>query len=71
MRCWVCDGTAAGICRFCGRAVCKEHARTRPFLFEAWDTEQGLRGLAIEDALHCGVCTPRPDPVPLDFLRGQ
>jgi hypothetical protein len=37
-------------------------------LFGAWPTAAGLRGLGIEDALWCGVCHPRPDPVALDFL---
>ena len=69
MRCWVCGATAEGLCRFCGRAVCKARARTKPFLFEAWQVGPALRGLAVEDALHCGVCKVRPDPVDLDFLR--
>ena len=70
MRCWICGTDANGVCRFCGRAVCKPHAKTRPFLFEAWETADGLRGLAVEDALHCGVCRTRRDPVTLDFLKG-
>lgn len=69
MRCWVCGGTAEGVCRFCGRAVCKQHARTKPFLFEAWERDGALVGLAVEDALHCGVCRVHAEPVPLDFLR--
>ena len=69
MRCWVCGGSAEGVCRFCGRGVCKEHARTRPFLLQAWPDGPELRGLAVEDALHCGVCKPRPEPVNLDSLR--
>lgn len=71
MRCWTCDLEANGVCRFCGRAVCKQHARTRAFLFEAWERAGALEGLAVEDALHCGVCRTRPEPVPLDFLRGS
>jgi hypothetical protein len=69
VRCWVCGGEGEGLCRFCGRGVCKEHARTRAFLFEAWDQAGTLRGLAVEDALHCGVCKVRPDPVDVEFLR--
>lgn len=70
VRCWVCDELAHGICRFCGRAVCKDHAKTRSFLFEAWRDGDDLRGLAVQDALFCGVCTPRADPVDLAFLKG-
>ena len=68
MRCWACAGWAEGVCRFCGRATCKAHARTRPFLFEAWQSGEQLRGLAVEDALHCGVCKPHPEPVSLVSL---
>lgn len=68
MRCWVCGGTAEGVCRFCGRAVCKQHARSQAFLFNVWRTVRTLRGLAIDDALWCGVCRPRPQPLDLPFL---
>ena len=71
MRCWICGATADGVCRFCGRAICKTHARTQAFLFAAWPTAAGLRALAIEDALWCGVCHPRPDPIPAEFLDVQ
>lgn len=57
MRCWVCGAPAEGVCRFCA------------FLFEAWEEAEGLRGLAVEDALHCGVCKVKPDPTDLEFLR--
>jgi hypothetical protein len=49
--------------------VCKDHAKKRSFLFEAWSEGDDLRGLAVQDALFCGVCNPRPDPVDLGFLR--
>jgi hypothetical protein len=68
MQCWACGSAADGGCRFCGRGVCKAHARTRAFLFEAWSDHDELRGLVVEDALHCGVCKVRPDPIALDFL---
>ena len=69
MRCWVCGSEADGVCRFCGRGVCKEHARPRAFLFEAWEERATLRGLAVEDALHCGVCKVRAEPIDLAFLK--
>ena len=45
MQCWACGSAADGGCRFCGRGVCKAHARTRAFLFEAWSDHDELRGL--------------------------
>jgi NSD Cys-His rich domain len=67
--CWVCNLPASGICRFCGRAVCKEHARTMPYILQNFASSQGLQGLVVGDVLYCGVCRPRPEPVPLDFLE--
>ena len=40
----------------------------QPFLFDVWPTKLGLRGLAVEDAVWCGVCRLRPDPIAVDFL---
>ena len=28
-----------------------------------------LKGLAVDDALYCGVCQPRPEPISLEFLK--
>ena len=69
MRCWIGGEEAEGVCRFCGRAVCKVHAKTRAFLFEAWENAEHLYGLAIEDALYCGVCQVHKEPIRLDFLK--
>jgi hypothetical protein len=71
MLCWIGGEEAEGVCRFCGRGVCKAHAKTRAFLFETWDDAGALRGLAIEDALYCGECKVRPDPIDASFLRGN
>lgn len=69
MRCWIGGEEAEGVCRFCGRAICKRHARTRPFLFETWDAGGSLRALAVEDALYCGVCKVHEEPINADFLK--
>src|SRR5437660_10067458 len=69
--CWVCERTALGACRFCGRGTCREHAKTQPFVFDVFrgNKHQMLRALVVEDALHCGVCRPRGDPVDLPELE--
>jgi hypothetical protein len=69
MQCWVCGLPAQGICRFCGRAICKEHARTLPFVLTAYGRHDEIMGLAVDDTLHCGVCRPQPRPIRLDFLE--
>ena len=69
MRCWVCGGPADGICRFCGRGTCKEHAHTMAYLLAVFPGAQELKGLGVDDALYCGVCQPKPDPISVDFLK--
>jgi len=69
MLCWHCRVAAIGTCRFCGRAVCNEHVRTQPFILTLDRTVHGVtRALVVEDALHCGACRPRSDPLELPEL---
>lgn len=68
MDCWHCRRTAVGTCRFCGRAVCEDHVTTRPYILELFRNEEVTKALVVEDALACGVCHPRPDPVALPEL---
>jgi hypothetical protein len=37
-------------------------------VLEVYPADGTLYGLAVEDALYCGVCKPRPEPVRMDFL---
>ena len=68
MDCWHCRKTAVGTCRFCGRGVCEDHAETKPYVLELFRSKGVRRALVVEDALFCGACTPRPDPVDLPEL---
>lgn len=70
MDCWHCRKTALGACRFCGRGVCEDHVNQRPFVLDVYrgGAEGMLRALVVEDALHCGLCTPRPAPIDLPEL---
>ena len=70
MDCWNCERPALGVCRFCGRGVCREHARSQPFILALYrhGTREVVRGLVVEDALHCGICRPRGDAVDLPEL---
>ncbi|MFN2165385.1 MAG: hypothetical protein ACK2U9_03905 [Anaerolineae bacterium] len=69
MNCWHCDRPAHGICRFCGRAVCKEHALSHPFILDIFGGKpEAYRALVVADALYCGVCKPKEDPVELPQL---
>ncbi|MEJ2737095.1 MAG: hypothetical protein P8189_26615 [Anaerolineae bacterium] len=69
MNCWHCDRPAHGVCRFCGRAVCKEHTRTMPYILDIFGKETGPpQALVVADAVWCGVCRPKEDPVELPEL---
>ena len=68
MDCWHCRRTAVGVCRFCGRGVCEDHANTEPFILELFRGIESTQALVVEDALRCGGFTLRPDPIPLPEL---
>ncbi len=68
MDCWHCRRNAVGICRFCGRGICENHVNTRPYILELFTKDGATKALVVEDALHCGACTPRPNPVDLPEL---
>jgi hypothetical protein len=70
MNCWHCDRPAHGTCRFCGRAVCRDHAQSLPHIEEIYSSSQGVyKALVVAGALYCGVCRPREDPIELPQLR--
>jgi hypothetical protein len=70
MNCWHCDRPAQGACRFCGRGVCREHARTLPHIEALYQNEEGVqKALVVAEALYCGVCRPQDDPVELPQLK--
>ena len=68
MDCWNCHRTAVGVCRFCGRGMCEDHANERPYILELFRGSDAMQALVVEDALYCGNCSPRPDPIPLPDL---
>ena len=71
MDCWVCRKSALGACRFCGRGICQDHARFLPYILQLYNSRNGtvVKALVVEDALHCGICKPRPSPVELKELE--
>jgi len=70
MECWHCGRPAQGVCRFCGRGVCKAHAKKMPSIVSIWPEADGTKkAVVVSDALWCNVCRPENDPVravPLD-----
>ena len=69
MDCWHCKRTAVGVCRFCGRGICEDHVQVHPFILDMFSCTRRRRCLVVEDALYCGACTPRPDPLDVPELN--
>lgn len=70
MLCFFCAKAARGTCRFCGRGLCEDHATFGPYVLEVNHSAKRERAeaLVVEDALQCGSCRPRPQPVPMPEL---
>jgi hypothetical protein len=63
MKCTRCGADAAAICKFCGRAVCAEHIRTKSYAsgfghkVKSYLWQSGSQtGVLVSDAVWCGQC---------------
>ena len=66
MECWICERPAHAICRFCGRAICKAHTQEHPYILHTYRTTTGTyKAIVVPDAVHCGTCDPKQDPITL------
>lgn len=68
MDCWHCKTPAVGVCRFCGRGVCADHLTERAYILEVYKGAGSHKAIVVPDALYCGACNPRPDPVDMPEL---
>lgn len=70
MTCWFCAKAARGACVFCGRGLCEDHAQFGPFVLDVYRSHQRDRAeaLAVEEALRCGTCRPRSQPLAMPEL---
>jgi hypothetical protein len=61
MKCICCDEEARAICRFCGRAVCREHIQEERFIvgYRSRGSFSGDRVLSVREAVWCGKCRPK------------
>jgi hypothetical protein len=41
---------------------------TRPYVLDLFRRASGTRAIVVADALFCGTCSPRPDPIDLPEL---
>jgi hypothetical protein len=66
MECWHCNRPAHGVCRFCGRAICRDHAQRMPFILETFNDHEGhTKAIVVDDTLYCGLCKPKDTPIEL------
>jgi hypothetical protein len=51
--------------------VCRDHAKVHPFILDVFRGKKHdqLRALVVDDALHCGICKFRGDPVDMPELE--
>ena len=66
MNCIKCERPAHGVCRFCGRAICKEHSSTMPYIISTFNEKDKVKAIIVEDAFFCGICKPREEPADLE-----
>jgi hypothetical protein len=50
--------------------LCEDHAQEHPYILDLYRDKTGdaMKVLVVEDALYCGICTPRPDPIEIPEL---
>lgn len=69
MECFICGQPAQGSCRFCGRALCKDHFRSLPFIVTMYVGKGNTpKAIVVGDALFCGQCNPQPEPMEMPEL---
>lgn len=57
MKCWFCEKEARGVCIFCGRGICYDHANKDEIVHAKSDTSTGYTSfLKVENALKCSEC---------------
>ncbi len=71
MNCWHCDRPANGVCRFCGRGICKDHAKFMPYAVAAFVHREQLNALSVDNVLWCGICKPSDEPIEICELKDK
>lgn len=66
MNCWECNRPAHGVCKFCGRAVCKDHVQEKLHIISVFGEEKKEKALVTQKVLFCGKCKPVGEPILLE-----
>ena len=67
MVCYNCGEAAVGVCKFCGRGVCREHhTTTLPTMVAMYlGGKETPKAVAVSNVLWCGECQPHHEPIEL------
>ena len=65
VNCWHCERPAQGVCRFCGRGLCRDHVQSLPYILTTFLSQNKVKAIVVGDTLYCGLCKPVEDPVDL------
>jgi hypothetical protein len=64
MKCFYCENESRAVCQFCGRFVCKDHAKSAVFYSGFGQKTRGTgyiggtdTGMKVNDAVWCGACS--------------
>lgn len=65
MICHKCGQPAIGVCKFCGRGVCKDHHSTSlPTIMAMYlGSDNTPKAVVVSNVLWCGECQPQPEPI--------
>ena len=69
MNCIHCDRPAHGTCKFCGRAICKEHFEQDNFILEIYPKTEDKKDqvLYVKNVIWCGICNPIRNLIEIDL----
>ncbi|MBF0360720.1 MAG: hypothetical protein HQK49_06900 [Oligoflexia bacterium] len=70
MNCIQCNRPAHGVCKFCGRAICKDHFTTSNIIMDIYprkNDQEKDRVLVVENVLKCSYCKPIENLLEIDI----
>jgi hypothetical protein len=68
MNCIECDRPANGICRFCGRALCKDHFKVSNYILSLYPgPKDDDKVLIVKNVVKCQICQPQGEFISLNL----
>ena len=67
MNCSHCNRPAIGVCKFCGRGICKDHIKELPHIITLYIEKDIKKAFVTDKALFCGKCKPVEEPIKIEI----